>query len=278
MNAVLKTLNKSTYTQMKISLKKYRVKFLFGMVFLLVAFTTSAQPNSNFLIGYEMRWDLRKKSLKDTINEVRTRALLIASGVESFFFLDTKDETITTTDPTTGSVSFKTTTDSMLKSVKDFKLQKIYTEEVLMNGTTNWSYDTLHPQQWTITDSIKTIGGYACKMATCFFRGRDYTAWFSPDIALSNGPWKFGGLPGLIMEVHDSGRQVQWLFRSLKYTKLPARTKVPIHKAIAYEVYAAKMRKSQEKYIEYLRAKYYESLGDDVKGEFKSDVTTIEIY
>jgi GLPGLI family protein len=64
--------------------------------------------------------------------------------------------------------------------------------------------DTLHGFEWQITEEQKKIMNYTCTKATTTFRGRDYEAWFTKDIPLSNGPWKFGGLPGLIMEVYDS--------------------------------------------------------------------------
>lgn len=57
---------------------------------------------------------------------------------------------------------------------------------------------------WTIGADTKEICGYNCIKATCHWRGRDYTAWFTPDIPVSSGPWKFGGLPGLIMKIHDN--------------------------------------------------------------------------
>jgi GLPGLI family protein len=64
--------------------------------------------------------------------------------------------------------------------------------------------DELHAQSWHITDSTKTILDYTCQMAVSDFRGRRWIAWFAPDIPISDGPWKFSGLPGLIMEVYDS--------------------------------------------------------------------------
>lgn len=64
--------------------------------------------------------------------------------------------------------------------------------------------DSLHNQLWQMTDSIKSILNYQCQMATCQYRGRAWTAWFCPDIPISNGPWLLGGLPGLILEAYDA--------------------------------------------------------------------------
>lgn len=61
-------------------------------------------------------------------------------------------------------------------------------------------------QEWEIHEDTIMIIGYCCQKATCTFRGREYTAWFSMDIPISNGPWKFGGLPGLILKVYDMER------------------------------------------------------------------------
>ena len=56
---------------------------------------------------------------------------------------------------------------------------------------------------WKMQAGAATICGYACKKATTSFRGRNYTAWYAPKIAHSDGPWKFRGLPGLILKVTD---------------------------------------------------------------------------
>lgn len=58
--------------------------------------------------------------------------------------------------------------------------------------------------EWTIGGQTRELLGYTCRRADCEFRGRRYTAWFAEEIPLGTGPWKFNGLPGLIMAVADS--------------------------------------------------------------------------
>jgi GLPGLI family protein len=64
--------------------------------------------------------------------------------------------------------------------------------------------ETINEMSWELSEDTLTCLSYLCQKATCTFRGRDYTAWFTIDIPISNGPWKFGGLPGLILKVEDS--------------------------------------------------------------------------
>ncbi len=70
--------------------------------------------------------------------------------------------------------------------------------------------------QWVITDSTKTVLGYDCVMATANYHGRDWTAWFAPDIPLQEGPWKLTGLPGLILEASESTGQHSFIASGLE--------------------------------------------------------------
>lgn len=48
-------------------------------------------------------------------------------------------------------------------------------------------------------DTARNILGYDCMMGTTTFCGRTWVVWYAPDIAISLGPWKLSGLPGLIL-------------------------------------------------------------------------------
>ena len=71
----------------------------------------------------------------------------------------------------------------------------------------NWIYEEdYETPTWIITDSISTLMQYQCILAIGKFRGRTWNVLFTPDIPISNGPWKLGGLPGLILKAYDSKR------------------------------------------------------------------------
>lgn len=73
--------------------------------------------------------------------------------------------------------------------------------------------------KWKISSKTKTVMGYNCQSATVSFRGREYEAWFTPDIPLAYGPWKFHGLPGLILEVTDSKNEYHFTANGIQQVK-----------------------------------------------------------
>ncbi|KGE14457.1 GLPGLI family protein [Sphingobacterium deserti] len=86
-------------------------------------------------------------------------------------------------------------------------------KEIVTIGGDNFMLDVDYPVlDWTVSEETKTIGGYSCQKATVAYKGRDYSAWFASELPFSSGPWKFHGLPGLILEVVDAKKDVQWLY------------------------------------------------------------------
>ena len=62
----------------------------------------------------------------------------------------------------------------------------------------------------------KEIGGYTCHSAKGSYAGRDYQAWFTPEIPISDGPWLFCGLPGLILEVSSLDKEFLYTCMSIQ--------------------------------------------------------------
>ena len=89
--------------------------------------------------------------------------------------------------------------------------QKLFTKDQLMNNT----YLVEEPMpaiHWKISGDKANFGDLHCQKATCHFKGRDYTAWFCPDLPVRVGPWKLNGLPGVILEAHDAKNEVVFQF------------------------------------------------------------------
>lgn len=57
--------------------------------------------------------------------------------------------------------------------------------------------------KWKIGTETKIILGFNCQKATVSFSGRNFTAWFTEEIPISDGPYVFHGLPGLILQITD---------------------------------------------------------------------------
>ena len=75
-------------------------------------------------------------------------------------------------------------------------------DDVLVPGTFTYSENMAHG--WTFGDGQKEVCGYPCQEAKTSYGGREWTVWFAPSIPSNVGPWKLGGLPGLIMEAQDA--------------------------------------------------------------------------
>lgn len=108
--------------------------------------------------------------------------------------------------------------DSIFTVFKDFESNSLLFEFYhFQQGNVKYS-DTLHPMEWKLEGEEKTVGGIPCKKAKVRFKGRDYVAWYAPSIPISNGPWKLGGLPGLILEAYDEKNDWHAVYSNMKNT------------------------------------------------------------
>lgn len=100
-----------------------------------------------------------------------------------------------------------------IQSEKDFIKSK--NTIILYDSANRWYLSEDQDLRWTITTSHDTINGLHCLKAKTNYGGRNYTAWFSPEIPISDGPYIFSGLPGLITKVIDDEKRYIWQLKRL---------------------------------------------------------------
>lgn len=71
--------------------------------------------------------------------------------------------------------------------------------------------ETIPSISWDLVEGDTLILGYPCFKAVTNFRGRTWTAWYSIDLPFDNGPWKLGGLPGLILAASESNNEFSFV-------------------------------------------------------------------
>ncbi len=63
----------------------------------------------------------------------------------------------------------------------------------------------MEEKAWKITEEEKEVAGYPCRKATL----EDVTAWYAPELTISDGPGMYYGLPGMILEVETPSKQIR---------------------------------------------------------------------
>lgn len=86
--------------------------------------------------------------------------------------------------------------------------------------------EILEKPVWELLSTKKEIQGYMCQKAVANFKGRKWTAWYTNDIPISDGPWKLCGLPGLILDVVDSDSLYHFYCVGIKELKHKTQIKV----------------------------------------------------
>jgi GLPGLI family protein len=101
---------------------------------------------------------------------------------------------------------------------KNYPHGKLTFIEHMIGGTFKFE-ENLNMFNWNVEEDTMTIAGYKAQKATCDFGGRSWIAWFSTEIPFNDGPYKFNGLPGLILKAHDTRNH--YVFEFISMSKAP---------------------------------------------------------
>lgn len=149
------------------------------------------------------------------------------------------------------------------KVYKFYPEMKVQYVERISSGFTplNIGYNDDAKMNWQISNEKNKIGSYNTQKATTEFGGRKWNAWFSSDIPLQDGPYKFHGLPGLIVKIEDDGNNYSW--------ELKGNKKVENFNEITY-IESITPGGSGGKVSEVSREKFDKTFGDFKKDPFAS--------
>ena len=197
-------------------------QILTTIIMCLAAIAASAQDKADIEVSYS------EISFFENGKERGNKYHLLANAGQSKFFNPRSEEIDSLTSTPEGLASFKKTQEAAFQamvaqgSVDVTKLpRKKETLYVLKSAadSTMTVFDMIGSDEpvyytepysemiWEIGDSTKTVLGYECIQADTDYHGRHWTAWFTPDIPIQDGPWKFHGLPGLILDVRTGEAQ-----------------------------------------------------------------------
>lgn len=100
---------------------------------------------------------------------------------------------------------------------KDYKNSKIiYIGHIL---PTRFRYDEqMSDIKWELGIDTSLVLGYMVYQAFTKYGGREWVIWYSTDLPFNDGPYKFCGLPGLILKAHD--KNMDYVFEAVLIEKL----------------------------------------------------------
>lgn len=133
----------------------------------------------------------------------------IKSGVNNFN-ISRKDKQ--------GGVSY-----SVTKSYPDYK---VYLFKTISSDKYKIAED--QKPEWKILSEKEKIGEYNTQKASTTFGGREWTAWFTTDIPIQDGPYKFYGLPGLIVKIEDKTGSHKMTLVGNKKTQILPETEISL--------------------------------------------------
>jgi GLPGLI family protein len=136
--------------------------------------------------------------------------------------------------------------------------------------------DSLYTMSWSLKSDTLYILNKKCFKAETNFRGRSYIAYYTTDIPVSDGPWKFGGLPGLILEIKSTDGFVKWTAKQIieNYKNFIEPTTLQKIKYIPWLMYTVEYKKAALNYLNFLGSK--DKVAAGTKRQAKIEI--IEIF
>ncbi|UFH30509.1 GLPGLI family protein [Chryseobacterium sp. C-71] len=196
------------------------MKNLFSIVLIAAFAIANAQETANRFF-YELTYAPNKDSLEKKNKEMTILDITKDKSIYRDYLAVSQDSILKVeVEAMQKAGTFK----DLSKSVKQPKFSHIitktypsmdvsYADYILQDKV---SYKDDKPLDWKISSDKAKIGEYNTQKATASFGGRNWIAWFATDVPFQDGPYKFKGLPGLIVKVEDDAKNYSWELKGNK--------------------------------------------------------------
>ena len=175
-----------------------------------ICFTTlfSCKKEIDYLVKYNFRYS------PDSLNQSYklTEEMVLRTNDKGFVFMTNNAFSLDTLGGlTTLEKVGNILENSNLVKRNEFNKYRIYFEKdsshyFFKTQANSFWYnfkDEVPEIKWELINETKKINEFDVKKATTNLFGRNWIAWYAEDIKVPYGPYKFNGLPGLILELND---------------------------------------------------------------------------
>ncbi len=195
-----------------------------GIIALSLFMHTVLAQTNRFVYQVTMKPDASDK------NDIKTEnAYLDISPEKSVFYSENRikrDSVIQAAMQSGGARGFNRDQMENLRSSINYSIEKdkknqktIFKDRI---GRDVYTYEEDRSISWKIFPETTKIGEYKVQKAEADFGGRKWTAWFTTDLPYQDGPYKFSGLPGLIVKVEDDKGEYSFdLMKNYKIADFP---------------------------------------------------------
>ena len=175
------------------------------LLFTLIG-TLAVAQNKRFIYEYKFISD------STNVEDVKTEMMFLDTtkeGSKYYSYTVFNSDSIMKVDlqkqlAATGSINIKT---DMRKGDVRYSVTKIYPEykTYLHKRLSMDAYKVEEDRKinWKISSEKEKVGEWNVQKAEADFAGRHWVAWFSTEIPIQDGPYKFHGLPGMIVKIED---------------------------------------------------------------------------
>lgn len=128
--------------------------------------------------------------------------------------------------------------------IKDFNKNEFWVQEKIQFKNYKTPID-FPVEKWKLMEGEEQMFGYVCRRAQILFGGRTWIAYYTLEIPIPDGPYKFYGLPGLILSIKSSDGDYAFTLKSLQRVDNAGKLEV----APATSLSPAQFTKLEEKYM-----------------------------